>query len=267
MKLNGHWTERSQAVVLREAALREDLEKFASRVDSLERQISKKEEQINRQVETFAVFETGRSQSLHEEIAKREHAKQELQLCIQRRDALQREIDGLTLSPEQAAERRRGQDLFAELAAERVRIDQAISGKLAELRGLLLARSALTEKLSDAAGVIDLALYSTADFLDTDRFQSLWSLIPSGDFASVSALWLSRILGQEVPGVRKTYRVRRRILALRESLASHGVYREGDEISLSEQEAKEVLFGVPGRGHVEVETGGRGETGPVIVLK
>jgi len=264
------WSERSQSLTLKEWELREQLAKFSYRAELLEREITEGEEALKRQTQTFDVFEHGRSRSLREDIGKIETVKQELQLCCQRRDALQREIDGLAPSCEQAAERRRGQDRFAELAGQRLKIDKAVDGKLGELRGLLLKRQELTERLNDAAGPIDLSLFSAPDYLDTERFQALWSAISlSGDFSSKSVRWLCRILGQEVPGGCKTYRVRRRLLTLRETLAEAGVYRAGDEIALTEEEAKEVIFGLPGRGRIEVDRGFgvASETGPPIVLK
>ena len=261
------WSERSQTDTLKLCKLEEELARFKMSVTRLENVISEGERQVARQTETHEAF-ASRTVALGQQLEKLETAKRELQVCRDRCHALKASIDALVPTPDQAARRARQQHLLAELAAKRVEIDATIDGKLKEVRELFAQRRELTDGLGTAAAAIDLAIYGSHDPFDVERFENLERAL-SVELSAESERWRRWLCGEDSNDEGRTlYRVRRRTFTIPETLASAHVYHAGDEISLTEEQAKRLTFGRP-RWGTAVETDRppkASEIGPAIVL-
>jgi hypothetical protein len=132
--------------------------------------------------------------------------------------------------------RAKEQQRLAQLIAERLEKDRQANAALTSLRQALQERAGLTATMKKSVVALDFA--SDGDLLDAQRFDALVTSLPE-DLLAGSQWWSTWFLGKE-KGV-KPYIVRDRLLAIPETLASHGVYRFGDRVELSKEQAKELM--------------------------
>lgn len=162
--------------------------------------------------------------------------QRELDLYRETQAGIEAEIEELEEEiSSQAAKRVEGQNRVATLAGTRLDKDTLIQSAIEGLRKLLNERAELTQNISAAAREIDLKVgHAGYDHL---RSQALLDSLPT-EWANASQQWVDWLLGKEQGDC--TYVVRDEIVLLPETLTNHGVSLPGEQVRLSEAEARNV---------------------------
>jgi hypothetical protein len=231
---NTTYSLRSQRNLVREMGLRADLAKCEAVIGYTDRGIGELEADKARQVKA-RLSGTG-GEWVGRTLEELEGKNRELVAYREQRDAIQTEIAKLAPSPAQAAERAQRQSYLAQIAADRLKKDELVEGALKGLRRLLEERGELTTKMFKAAEAADLTIGE--DRLGSGRFEEVLGSLPEHLLAG-SNQWHAWFIGKQ-QGV-KPYVVVVEDLTFPESLARANLYRFGEKVELSDEEASELL--------------------------
>ena len=246
------WSPRSQKSMLRQLELEAAQEKCRNQIAFAEKRIAQQREVADRQTATVAEGNNFTiRQVLNQTLADIEEREREIAAFRKREKSLQCEIEGLALSPTEAAQRAKLQSAIAAEIIERFRKDAAIDALLQKLRKALQERAALTTEIVQAALMLDFP--ASADF-DAARFAALLDSLPA-ELASHSREWVNWFLGQE--GKREPHTIGSKAAVLAETLACANVFRPGECVFLTEEEAAKLPSDEapkPLPGPVEMET-------------
>jgi hypothetical protein len=246
------WSRRSHKSMLRQLALEAAQEKCRNQIAFAEKRIREEQETAERQTATVADSNNfSIRQSLNKTLADIEGREREVAAFRKREKSLQAEINGLALSPAQAAQRAKLQSAIAAEVIQRFAKDSTIDALLQKLRKALQERAALTTNIVQTALILDFP--ATADF-DAPRFATLLDLLPA-ELASQSHDWVNGFLGQESKKEPRTIGSKGAVLA--ETLAHAGVWRAGECAFLTKEEAAKMPSDEapkPLPGPVEMET-------------
>ncbi len=246
------WSPRSQKSMLRQLELEAAQEKCRNQIAFAEKRIAQEKETAERQTATVADGNNFNiRQALNKTLADIEEREREVAAFRRREKSLQTEIEGLALSPAQAAQRAKLQGELAALVMERFTKDAAIDAVLQKFRKALQERAALTAQMVELAGRLEFA--ATADF-DAGRLAALLDLLPA-DLAPQSHDWVNWFFGQK--SEKESYAIGAKVAVLPETLARAGVWRPGECVFLTKEEAAKLPSNEepkPLPGPVEMET-------------
>ena len=225
------WSPRSQKSRLRQLELEALQEKCRNQIAFAEKRIAQQKEVAERQTATVADGNNFNvHQALNQTLANIEEREWEVAAFRKREKSLQAEIEGLALSPAQAAQRAELQAAIAADVIQRFAKDGAIDALLQKLRKALEERAALTTKITQAALMLDFS--PTADF-DAARFAALLDSLPA-KLEPQSVAWANWFLGQE--GKKEPYTIGSKSAVLAETLACARVFRPGECVFLTQEE-------------------------------
>ena len=226
---------RSQRSLLEEDRLRGEIRAIDDLIGSTERKVLELEKGKARTLGRIpaGAVNQGYLSSVLEDL---EDNRRKLTAYREQRALVENKIAQLAPSPRALGTRAKEQHRLAQLTAERSGKDKQVNDALASLHQALQERAGLTARMKEPATALDLA--SDGDSLDAERFDELLASLPE-DLLARSQCWAARFLGKEEHV--KPYIVRDRLLAIPETLASHGVHRFGDRIMLPEQQAQELM--------------------------
>jgi hypothetical protein len=246
------WSPRSQKSMLRQLELEAAQEKCRNQIAFAEKRIAQQKQVAERQTATVV---KGNSytirQALNQTLADIEEREREVAAYRVHEETLRVQIDALEHPP--FAQRRQRAKLQSALAAEvieRFAIDRAIDALLQKLRKALLERAALTAKIVQTA----LRLDFTDDDFDGARFAALLDSLPI-NLESQSLAWVNWFLGQA--DKREPHTIGNKAAVLAETLASANVWRPGESVFLTKEEAAKLPLdetAKPLPGPVEMET-------------
>jgi hypothetical protein len=135
------------------------------------------------------------SQALSESLADIANREREVKAYQEHSLALQAEIEGLALTPKEAARRRALQGALTVLTTERFEKDQQTGCALQGLKEILQERALITGRMRDLAAKLDFG--PEADF-DEARFASLCESLPD-EVAATSEEWVKWFTGRDTP--------------------------------------------------------------------
>ena len=229
------WSPRSQRSILKQLELEAAREKVRNLVTFGEKKIAEGKKTSIRQADTVA---GGGSYAINQSLARTLEditiREREVALYRGREQSLQAEIDALTPTAAQAAERAWHQSDLAGLAVKRFEKDRQAELALVKLRKILEERATLTAKMLEIARMVDFA--PSADF-DAGRFVALRQSLPD-DLLVQSHAWLNGFLGQE--SEKEPCTIGSRLSVIPETLADSGVFRPGTYANLSKKQAKQL---------------------------
>lgn len=233
MKKSNGFSRRSQASWQEQWRLEEELYKNEAWLQIAQanvEKLTKAVEDVKRHMVT-----TGNVQPSYLGDLTRDLENEKLRLSIHKEhgEKLRKQIKELELpSREQAAARLKQQRLLACLSKERLEADRLIGSVITQLRELLEQRTELSARMRAAADTIGLKTD-----LDEGRFNALLAALPE-DTAAASERWHRCFTGTEQG--KKPYVVNAAKLELEENLVSCGVYKSGDSIELSDEQASKL---------------------------
>lgn len=265
-KLKGKkFSARSQASYRREAELRTRLFNIRSTISRCQRAIDEAQEEVDRLTRNAISGESWASSLIPKSLARIREQKEQIAIFEPQRANIQSAIDALvTPSPAEAAERAEAQMALAQLALERVECDRALANVIRSCEGLLKKRAEMTGRILGLARKIDFML--DVGGVDKDVLDGLEKLLRC-DLIEQSESWVGWLLGDGQHTER--YTVRDDTLFLRETLASAGAYKRGDQIDLTEEQLAEICSTEQTRvGHITEEVPGGGyRSGPRIEVR
>lgn len=229
----GNWTPRSQASILRQEELERQRADLQGRIARLKGKIA----DLEKQREIYAEQTVARTagihvwESLNRTLADLRAANDELDLWQEKLEEVEKKIVACEPTPEEAAQRQKGQEALARSAEERLALDEKIDAQLAQLRKLLGERHELTGRMATLAQELEL----DTD-LDLERFDALASALPA-QMAQQSRSWVDLLVGREKLPVRAFARER---LVLAETLTQTGIYPVGQEMRLTQEQFNEL---------------------------
>ncbi len=226
------WSPCSQKSMLAERDLQIALDKCRIHIAYQERRIAELKKTSAGQTNTVihgasAAIQHGLNRTLTD-IAERER---ELQEFKRKGKSLVEQIAALSLTPKQAAERRRLQSSLASLAQERFRQDEAINATMGKLFGLLGCRARKSAQMAEIAAKLEFA--PDVD-LDGSRYVALTSVLFQ-DALAQSREWLNWFLGQEKE--KQEHVIGETWVVIPETLASSGVFRPRESVMLTKRQA------------------------------
>jgi hypothetical protein len=148
---------------------------------------------------------------------------------------VQKQIDALALSPKDAAQRAKDQEVVAMLLLARGSLDGQIDSLLALTHKTLARRAALSSELRERVSALE---FSYNLNLDTERFEALAHTLPK-EIAAESKRFTDHFLGLEED--LALFEVPIGTLMLDETLTRHGAYRTGDRPLLNSKEKAEFM--------------------------
>jgi hypothetical protein len=148
---------------------------------------------------------------------------------------LQKQIDALALSPKDAAQRAKDQEIVAMLLLARGSLDGQIDSLLALTHKTLARRAALSSELRERVSALE---FSYNLNLDTERFEALAHTLPK-EIAAESKRFTDHFLGLEED--LALFEVPIGTLMLDETLTRHGAYRTGDRPLVNGRERAEFM--------------------------
>ena len=148
---------------------------------------------------------------------------------------LQKQIDALALSPKDAAQRAKDQEIVAMLLLARGSLDGQIDSLLALTHKTLARRAALSSELRERVSALE---FSYNLNLDTERFEALAHTLPK-EIAAESKRFTDHFLGLEED--LALFEVTIGTLMLDETLTRHGAYRSGDRPLVNGRERAEFM--------------------------
>ena len=148
---------------------------------------------------------------------------------------LQKQIDALALSPKDAAQRAKDQEVVAMLLLARGSLDGQIDSLLALTHKTLARRAALSSELRERVSALE---FSYNLNLDTERFEALAHTLPK-EIAAESKRFTDHFLGLEED--LALFEVPIGTLMLDETLTRHGAYRTGDRPLVNGRERAEFM--------------------------
>ncbi len=226
------WSPRSQKSMLAERDLQIALDKCRIHIAYQERRIAELKKTSAGQTNTVmhgasAAIQQALSRTLTE-IAERER---ELQEFKRKGKSLVEQIAALTLTPKQAAERRRLQSTLAALVVERDCEDEAIDKAIGKLINLLECRARTTAQIVDVAAKLEFA--PDVD-LDGSRYTALTNVLFQDTLAPCRE-WLNWFLGQEKE--KQEHVIGETWVVIPETLPSSGVFRPRERVMLTKRQA------------------------------
>jgi hypothetical protein len=232
-KSDREWSPRGQSDIVEERSLREAVSRAEDRKRFVEMEIEglrEREEQFLKMLDRNPEHGTGLVSEVTRRLEDRTRDLRIFEGCVARA----REKLDAHLSAEQggAEERRRLQATMAALVKQRLKKDEEIEAALAHLRKRLQERDELTSKMQAAANSLGMSRDVDGDL------SKLFSSLPAS-IIDASREWAKRFLGQREDV--KPYVVYADTLQLEEALADSGFYLRGDEVLLSDEEARELL--------------------------
>jgi len=246
--------------MLRQLELEAAQEKCRNQIAFAEKRIAQQKEVAERQTATVADNNNFNiRQALNQTLADIEEREREVLAFRKREAALQSEMRALALGPARAAQRAKLQSALAAEIIERFAKDAAIDGLLQKLRKTLQERATLTTKIVQTALTLDFA--ATTDF-DAARFAALLDSLPA-ELEPQSRAWVNRFLGQT--DKKEPHTIGSKSVVLTETLASPGVFRPGECVFLTQEEAAKLPSDEPPKplpGPVEMET----QAGNILTL-
>jgi hypothetical protein len=148
---------------------------------------------------------------------------------------VQKQIDALALSPKDAAQRAKDQEVVAMLLLARGSLDGQIDSLLALTHKTLARRAALSSELRERVSALE---FSYNLNLDTERFEALSRTLPK-EIAAESKRFTDHFFGLEED--LAPFEIPRGTLILDETLTRHGAYRTGDRPLLNSKEKAEFM--------------------------
>jgi hypothetical protein len=148
---------------------------------------------------------------------------------------VQKQIDALALSPKDAAQRAKDQEVVAMLLLARGSLDGQIDSLLALTHKTLARRAALSSELRERVSALE---FSYNLNLDTERFEALAHTLPK-EIAAESKRFTDHFLGLEED--LALFEVPIGTLMLDETLTRHGAYRTGDRPLVNGRERAEFM--------------------------
>jgi len=148
---------------------------------------------------------------------------------------LQKQIDALALSPKDAAQRAKDQEVVAMLLLARGSLDGQIDSLLALTHKTLARRAALSSELRERVSALE---FSYNLNLDTERFEALAHTLPK-EIAAESKRFTDHFFGLEED--LAPFEIPRGTLILDETLTRHGAYRTGDRPLVNGRERAEFM--------------------------
>jgi hypothetical protein len=226
---------RSQRSLLEEDRARGEIRAIDDLIGSTERKVLELEKDKARTLGRISAgaVNQGYLSSVLEDL---EDNRRKLTAYREQRALVENKIAQLAPNPRALGARAKEQHRLAQLVAERSEKDKQVNDALASLRQALQDRMGLTATMKESAAALDLP--SDGDSLDAGRFDELFASLPE-DLLARSQCWAAWFLGKEEHV--KPYIVRDRLLAIPETLASHGVHHFGDRIILPEERARELM--------------------------
>jgi hypothetical protein len=212
-------------------------EKERNAIALTQQRVSKAEQEVKRQIAIIDLegVEVGRNY-LDEQARGLAGLREQLQAQQNKLAEIERAIGELRPSAEDKEERAVIARKFRDIAGKRLDVDWRIGCAVKQVRELLEERAEQTTELTKLAEGLDLALAD--DGLDASRFEKLRSVLPQEVF-STSEHWHGRILGKPLDATE--FVVRLPYLVMRETVAHCGVYRFGERVALSKEEAEDLL--------------------------
>jgi hypothetical protein len=228
---------RSQASFIEQTRLRDKLSCVESLIQSTQRKIAEFEENRKWMLRQNAGKDAGKwDRGIANATAMLRDQREILSIYQEQRDQLNAEVAALDPTPKQIAERAKQQSRLMQIAGERLEKDREADSLVAQLRTLLAARGELTAAMTEIAEDLEFRIGESG--LDARRFERLLDSLPE-ELAATSERWNAWFFGKQESVTR--YIVRDERLILPETLAHHGVLHCGDEVFLTDEEARELL--------------------------
>jgi hypothetical protein len=224
------WSPRSQRSVKREYELEKEIGKFQALIQFEVNRLQVAETNRLRQAKLVSGGQHFYMAALEDSLKEITERKGKIASFEETISGLRREIEALQPTAPQAAERRRKQSELAALTESRKRGDELIDLAIEQLRGLLIDRVKLTQKMLQLASEIDFT--GDGDF-DSARFNRLLSSLPSA-MRRDSAQWVEWFLGREQG--RSACEIREETQTFPETLAAAHFYRCGERPLLTEKQ-------------------------------
>ena len=228
---------RSRRSILAENDLCNNLKKIDTAAAISEQRIRQGDEYVRRVHRAVMLEGNEQMRPQLEDAVKNLAAQREiLKSCQAQRASTEAEIEKLSPSPAEAALREQRQQQTAELVKRRFEKDREAEQLLGNLHEILQDRGQLTAEIIESIAPLELTI--SGDGLDTARFEKLLASLPSG-LLTESERWSGWFLGH--PKDAKPYVVCVQDLLVREILTDNGLYHFGEHVSLTEEEARDLL--------------------------
>jgi hypothetical protein len=225
---------RSQRSIRQQWRLELELKSCKANIGMWERRLATAQEGKARQARQIS----GGQGSAHRILAAfvQEATEAEGMIATFRKNAedLQRQIETLTPSNTQVAERFEHQQILGARLLARLELDRKLDLVLDAAREILQQRAALTAEMTEEARALD---FAHGVDLDSRRFESLALALPV-QMASDSEKFVEWFLGGEKDRSPQTITGGEFILP--ETLASHNAFRSGDCVSLTPEEGRKL---------------------------
>lgn len=230
------WSSRSQRSWAQQFHLESEVKKTQNHISFLEKKSADATATKARQVNRAIDGDYNANKTLSIALAEIADAEGKIVVYKDHVAELKKTIRGLEHpTPAQARDRKKQQDLLAQVARERLELDCAADCFLQGLRRNLTRRSLLSQRMLELAGAID---FTVSDGFDCERFDALLTSLPA-ELGAASKGWLRDFFGKEATD--ETYIVIEASLLLPENLTSPRAYRRGDHAAVTEAEARQLV--------------------------
>jgi len=215
-----HILEKVEALI---ATTQEAVRELETAVDRKSRQVA---------VEGRVEFRDGLDQAIAQLTTKRGR----LEVFKRERERIKDDIQALLPTEAQNQARKEEQQRFAVLAEKRLHCDRRAHGLIAQLRQVLAERGELSAGMQKSAALFEMPVYG--ERLGPSALENLLRLLPE-DVLAESERWHDLTFGGSRAG--KAYVVCVPCLELPETFAHCGIYRFGDMVRLTDEDAAELL--------------------------
>jgi hypothetical protein len=232
------WSKRSKKSLMLQHQLEQKLSSFKSLIALEERRLQAAEVNKQRQAGLVTDGQAIYRQNLEASISEIGQRKGTIAAYEDQVVDLQRQIDALTPTPEQALERSQRQAKLARLAKERLELTAAIDTIIEDLKRQLQCRVKLGGKMVKLAREIDFEI--SGDF-DSKRFDALLNSLP-GKLEPESLSWVKWFLGIDE---RFPCTIRHETDSFPETLVAPNFFKRGDQARLTKKERQAAEYEAP----------------------
>lgn len=228
---------RSQASVLREQKLRDDLAACLARIGVIEKQISKAKADAESCL-TGKIEGKPNGVALDGRLREIDEMRREVKALKEREASLQSQIEALRPTAAQNRARVKVQKAIVRAVGGFAKQVEQLDAAVLNAQIIDKAAQELLAKIGKAAATIELELPRAW----SSRLDEMLGSLP-GESAPEMRNSVKGFLGEDERP--KRFVVRRKVLTLPETLFDHGVYLYGEEIRLSEEQAAKLLREAP----------------------
>lgn len=230
------YSNRSQRSMIVESGLRKEIRKIDATIERFRKKLPELEQSKAFLTKLVVVQDQHNMQpQLDSKLVEIANTQGVIKACEEERERTQEAVRKLDPGPAEVQARSIRQRRLAQLASDRLDRDRKAGGLLKELREVLRERAEITSQMAETATALELAM--PKEDLDA-RFEKLSGSVPE-DLLTASERRHGCFLGRQ--NGAKPYIVVDEYFLCAETLAHNGLYKFGDLIQLTEEEAGKLL--------------------------